>query len=383
MRGAMAVAGALLTSGAWAQDSCPVRDSWPVPAWPSNVAAVGQTRADQIQALEDFAFTLTGPDRERVGTRTDGVVIIHDGAIVYERYARGWTPEKRHLSWSVSKSFTNALTGIAVMKGVLGLEDSVCQHLETGVSGPICDLKVQHLLEFGSGLDWMETYEGQSNQASSVLAMLYGQGRQHMARFVWSHAFRDPPGTSWAYSSGDTTLLMHVVGNALTRPPTDLGADFPWTELLNRIGAGDTAWERDAAGTFVGSSYVHATPRDLARLGFLYLNDGCWNGVRLLPPGWVGASVVPSSAFLTRRLYWEPGDVQGRQFWLNTPVPAAEIPTPWPDVPEDAYAMRGHWGQSVTIIPSLDLIVVRVADDRDGTFDFNRFLSLAIAVGRP
>lgn len=383
MRRLMGVATTILALQAGAQETCPPRETWPTQAWPSRVDAVATARSAEIQALESFAFSLSGNDAERIGTRTDGVVIIQNGAVVYERYARGWTPEKRHLSWSVSKSFTNALTGIAVGRGALTLEDSICDHLSPSPGGEVCGIQVKHLLEFGSGLDWTETYEGQSNQVSSVLAMLYGVGRGDMARFVWSHPFRHPPGTSWAYSSGDSTLLMHVVGEALLRHSPELGPRFPWGLLLDRIGAGGVAWERDAQGTYVGSSYVHATPRDLARFGFLYLNDGCWAGERLLPQGWVGSSVVPSASFLTQRLYWEPGDVEGWQFWLNTPVPQVDIPTPWPDVPTDAYAARGHWGQSVTIIPSLDLIVVRVADDRDGTFDFNRFVSLAIGVGRP
>jgi CubicO group peptidase (beta-lactamase class C family) len=83
-----------------------------------------------------------------------------------------------------------------------------------------------------------------------------------------------------------------------------------------------------------------------------------------------------------RPLATEPGDVQGRQLWLNRPVPEQNVPVPWPDVPQDAFAALGHWGQSITVIPSYDLVVVRTADDRDKTFELNRFLSLAIAVAR-
>ena len=87
-------------------------------------------------------------------------------------------------------------------------------------------------------------------------------------------------------------------------------------------------------------------------------------------------------AFKKKRIAAQPSDVYGRLFWLNRAVPEAGIPKPMPDVPDDAFAAQGHWGQSVTIIPSLDLVIVRFADDRDGAFDFNHFLKLAIAVGR-
>jgi CubicO group peptidase (beta-lactamase class C family) len=95
----------------------------------------------------------------------------------------------------------------------------------------------------------------------------------------------------------------------------------------------------------------------------------------------MAASVAVSEPLKGKRLDWDPGDVQGRQFWLNRRVPGFQDEKPWPSVPEDAYAMRGHWGQSVTIIPSLDLVVVRTADDRQpGVFKLDTFLARAIAL---
>ena len=124
-----------------------------------------------------------------------------------------------------------------------------------------------------------------------------------------------------------------------------------------------------------------ATPRDLARFGLLYASDGCWDGARLLPDGWVAASTAVSAPYRLRALDTAPGDgTQGRQWWLNQAVPEQNQPKPWPDVPDDAFAARGHWGQSITVIPSLDLVIVRAADDRVPGFDFNRFVSLAMKV---
>ncbi|XXF77991.1 serine hydrolase [Myxococcaceae bacterium GXIMD 01537] len=363
----------LAPAGARAADGCPERSRWPTKDWTAQ--PLPASRAQAVKAFEDYAFTLTGTDAERKGPRTDGVVIVHHGVVVYERYARGYEAGRRHLGWSMSKSAINALTAIAIDRKALALDDSICKYVKP-TRQEACAITVRHLLEFSSGLDWHETYEGQSNQHSSVLAMLYGEGQKDAVGFITSHALRDAPGTSWAYSSGDTTLLAGVLDAAL-KP--SVGKDWPWTLLLDVLGMGSAVWERDGKGVPVGSSYLYATPRDWAKLGFFFLNDGCWEDKRILPGGWVAESTTPSEALQKKPLYRDEGDVQGRQLWLNRKVPGVQDALPWPHVPEGAYALRGHWGQSVSVIPSMDLVVVRVSDDRDGTFELDTFLKLAMA----
>jgi CubicO group peptidase (beta-lactamase class C family) len=310
------------------------------------------------------------------------VIIVHQGAIFYERYARGFDASMVHYTWSVSKTVTNALTGIAVRLGHLAIGDSICDHL--GMSIPRqdhCNITVQNLLEFSSGLAWTETYEGQSNQASSVLAMLYGEGHDDMVNFILGHDTRAMPNTTYMYSSGDATLLAGVVDFAMRQHEDE---NYPWTYLFTPLGMDSAVFERDARNVFVGSSFFHATPRDMAKFGFFFLNDGCWDGRRILPEGWVHDSTSVSNVFRTGTLLdLGDDDEQGRQIWLNHPLPEQHITQPWPDVPEDAYAARGHWGQSITVVPSLDTVIVRVADDRDPPAGFfNGFVSRALAVVR-
>lgn len=365
----------LLTAPSQASAGCPEGATWPTQDWPTGALPTGREQA--LEAFEDYAFTLEGEDAERKGIRTDGVLIIHKGRLVYERYARGWSASRRHLGWSMSKSVTNAFTGLAVAHGVLTVEDSICKHVKVA-NEAVCAIKVRDLLEFASGLDWKESYEGGPLQSSSVLGMLYGEGRSDVVRFITSHVLRDAPGTSWMYSSGDSTLLAGVVGAAM-KPK--LGEGWEWKLLFEPVGVRSAVFERDSQGVLVGSSLMHARPRDWAKLGYFFLNDGCWEGQRLLPEGWMARSVTVSEPLKRKRIDWDPGDVQGRQFWLNRRVPGFQDEKPWPDVPEDAYAMRGHWGQSVTIIPSLDMVVVRMADDRQsGVFKLNTLLARAIAL---
>ncbi|HEX5752938.1 MAG TPA: serine hydrolase [Archangium sp.] len=366
-----------LVSPARAAD-CPTPPTpWPTEEWPDARAEVAAARAAQIQALEDYAFTLQGEDKERKGVRTDGVVVIHKGRVVYERYGRGFDASKRHLAWSMSKSVTSALVGIAVKRGALSLDDSICEHVKASRQDN-CAITVRNLMEFASGLDWREDYEnGGTYQTSSVLAMLYGEGRRDMVSFITAHERSDPPGTSWRYSSGDATLLAGVLDAAL-KP--ELGRDWPWVLLLDKLGMKSATWERDGKGVVVGSSYLHATPRDLAKFGYFYLRNGCWAGEQILPEDWVARSTAVSEPI--QRKSYERGrdDVQGWQWWLNRPIPNVQTELPFPSVPEGAYAARGHWGQSISIIPSQELIVVRTADDRDGSFSLDTFLKLALAV---
>lgn len=370
-----------LSLRATAAEECPVDRTYPVDDWPSKVAETAQAKAAEIKSLEDYAFTLTGKDEERKGIRTDGLVIIKSGQLIYERYGRGFDAKKRHISWSVAKSFSGALAGLAVKGGYLSIDDSICKYFPK-TRQDNCGITVRHLLEFSSGLDWHEIYENKSNQASSVLAMLYGEGNADMAGFVANHPRRDPPGESWQYSTGEATLLAAVV-TAAVKPK--LGETFAWKMLFEPIGMKSAIFERDKAGNLIGGSWLYATPRDYARFGYLYLNDGCWNGTRLLPSDWVHNSTQVAPALRKKvTSEWGPGDVNGWQFWLNKIVAErGETKKPYPDLPDDTYHALGHWGQSITIIPSLDLVVVRTGDDREtGITDRNKLLKLAIAVGQ-
>ncbi len=359
--------------------TCPTRASWPTTDWPSAAAQTATTKAEAIAALETFAFTLTGTDDQRLGLRTDGLVIVKGGTIVYEKYARGYGPTNRHLSWSVAKSFSTALIGVAVNKGLLSVGDSLCKYIPTARS-ELCPITVQNLMEFGSGMHWQEGYENDPYQTSSVISMLFGVGHQDMVGFTLNERKDADAGTVWEYSTGEAIVVATIAQNAAA--PT-LGQDWMWTELFNKTGMNRVIFQGDTKGQPAGGSYIFATPRDFARFGYLYLNDGCWDGERLLPEGWVNSSTQISAPFASSADITEV-EPNGWMWWLNKPPPKIG-PKPWADVPDDAYAAEGHWGQFVVVVPSLDLVIVRTADDRDddaNPIDLNTLIKLSMAVAQ-
>ncbi|MCY1390848.1 6-aminohexanoate-dimer hydrolase [compost metagenome] len=344
-------------------------ETWPGEDWP--LALTSSSAA--LQALETYAF----PPRDeatRQGIRTDTLVVIHDGQLIYERYAGATTASTPHLSWSISKSLLATVMGVAFGQGLFQLSDPVARYYPAFGAHP--QVRVEDLLHWASGLDWQEEYE-YAPLHSSVVAMLYTRGQGDMAAFTTAHATYSAPGQSFRYSSGDSNVLSAALRGMLG---SSRYADFPWQALFEPLGIHSAVWETDASGTYVASSYAYMSARDLARVGLLMLRDGRWQQRQLLPANWVAFNRTP---FIHATL--EPGEAMpGGHWWLNKPPTAA--PRPWPDAPSETFAALGHWGQALYILPEEKLVVVRYADDRDGSFSHNELLKHAMAAfagGRP
>lgn len=345
---------------------------------------LGSARSEETSAsfrpLEEYNFSTYRDNRDRTGVRTDGVVVVHKGKIVYEKYARGYGRNSRHWTWSISKSVLSMLVGIAARDGSIKPSDSVCNWIEAGNRPDVpCSVTVLDLLEWSSGLDWNESYEGASDiSASSVAQMLYGDGRRDMGLFVLKHPSYAPPGARFRYSSGDTNALSRVMRSATK----SWSSDWPWKKLFNKIGLDGVVFERDASGTFVGSSAFYGTARELVAIGQLMMKRGEWNGEQVLPRDWIDFLLTPGRAAAR-----DPGQVDdrvypGRSWWLNRALDGRGRGLS--SAPEDTFMALGHWGQSIVVVPSEELIIVRLADDRDHSFDLDRHVRLALeAIGAP
>lgn len=282
-----------------------------------------------------FGDELGADELTALGTRA--VVVVADGEIVGERYADGFDEHTRQLGWSMSKSVANLLTGRLVQEGVVSLED---RGLRPEWTDARAEITVEDLLRMTSGLDWDETYD----LGTPITEMLYLQG--DMAGFAAGRPQSDPVGQRQQYSSGSTNILCSVL---LERAGG--GVELTDTLLFAPMGLSSAAWETDETGTPVCSSYLWATPRDWAALGQLALDDGQWNGERLLPEGWMQESTTARSAPES------DADAYGMSWWLNTRVDGS---LRFPELPADAYWMSGHDGQRVYVVPSADLVVVRM-----------------------
>lgn len=345
-------------------------ETWPGEQWAVQPSAPTSALAD----LERYAFP-PRDEQTRKGIRTDAVLVIRDGEIIYERYASPTTADTPHLTWSVSKSLMATVLGVAYGEGRFRLDDPVAKFYPPFSAHPA--IKVQDLLHWASGLDWQEDYE-YAPLDSSVVAMLYTRGRGDMARFTAEHDVASAPGTSYRYSSGDSTVLAAALKGMVG---DNAYADYPWHALFDPLAINSATWETDAAGTFVGSSYAYMTARDLARIGLLMQRGGRWQGRQLLPKAWIDFNLAP----FVQSAASPASEVPGGHWWLNRT--GTNQASPWPDAPPEAFAALGHWGQAMYVIPDAKLVIVRYADDRDGTYDHNQFLKLALAAfkqaGRP
>jgi CubicO group peptidase (beta-lactamase class C family) len=189
-----------------------------------------------------------------------------------------------------------------------------------------------------SGLTFREDYEDAGT--SHCLEMLFGSGAVDMAHYAASLPLAHPIDTVWNYASGTTNIISRAIGMVVGGGREGVSA-FLAEELFGPIGMTSAEPRFDDAGTWVGSSYLYATARDFARFGELYLRDGVWDGRRILPEGWVDLARTPLS------IDPEDGDGYGNQWWIT----GDDLGT---------FAAFGYEGQTVMVVPALDVVLVRL-----------------------
>lgn len=337
--------------------------------WPLGDAGVEGTppeilqEVDQaaLQAAFDDAFSEPDPQRLR---RTRAVAVAYRGHLVGERYAPGYGPETALMGWSMTKSLTNTLAGLAAAAGHLDVQAPADAPEWQEDGDERAAITLDQLLRMSSGLEFDETYAPGTN----ATIMLFDA--PNAAAFAADQPAIAPPEEVWYYSSGTSNLVSRIVRHRLEAAGEDY-LSYPRRALFNPLGMTSAVIEPDASGTFVGSSFSYATARDWARLGQLYLQDGVWNGERLLPEGWVTYTRAPTPK--------APKGRYGAHFWLNAGTSEDPSTRPWPELPADLFWMSGFEGQSVVIIPSRDVVIVRLGlSQRDSSWRLSSFLAAVL-----
>lgn len=302
-----------------------------LPLWPDGDRVETDPALDRVISDEGLA----GP-----GVRA--VVVVHRGKIVAERYGSGFSATTPLLGWSMTKTVTAGLIGLLVKDGRLGLEQSAGWPAAPGDGRE--RIRIADLLAMSSGLHFDEAY----GAVSDVTRMLYLES--DMAAFARAQPLDHPVGSVWSYSSGTAVILARLFQDAAG----EHALEFVRDRLFAPLGMQSATIETDARGTLVGSSYMYASTRDWARYGLFLLQQGVWNGQALLPAGYVKLMVTPVAA--------SGGQYGQGQVWLwgSDPTQPGENPDRQFDLPGDTFWMEGHDGQSIAIIPSEELVVVRL-----------------------
>ena len=298
---------------------------WPIESWARGELAPNP----RFERLADEMFHLSPAQGV-----TYALLVVQGGELVYERYDAGANPFSLQYSWSMAKSVTQALVGIMVRQGRLDLygpapvpewQNDARQHIT-----------LDQLLRMSSGLAFREDYV--DGQMSDVIPMLQFEGRHDTGAFAAAMSLAHAPDTVWSYSSGTTNIICRILKEAVGGGASGM-LRFMNDELFEPIGVRTATPKFDTSGTFIGSSFLLATPQDFARFGLLYLRGGTFDGREVLPAEWVDYARTPT--------HHTEEECYGAHWWMK------------PDRPEWFYC-SGYDGQRILCVPEKDLVLVRL-----------------------
>ena len=317
-------------------------DYWPTENWRTDSAANHGFDEAALAAIEDYAL--------REIPYLDSFLIIRDGYIVYENYFNDYDADMLHDVASVTKSWVSALVGIAQAQGALPdldatLSSLLPDHFTEDTFADKREITLRDLLMMRSGIEFDEfTLDTEG----------YGTGEelqsQELTAFGLSFPMAYAPGESWNYSSLDTQIISTIVQQAVGQPLHE----YIVPSLFDPMGIHDFEWLADATGTTVGGQQLSMTPRDMAKLGLLYLNNGFWDGEQLVPADWVELSLTPQGeAFYPPANQPAVIEWYGYLWWTWKPD--------W-NYGYRAFQAKGYGGQQILAYPELDMFIVTTAN---------------------
>lgn len=309
------------------------------------------SRAQPLPAQYNFAGDTRNVADFIARSQTTGLLVLHNGVMVHEEYHQGATATSRHTSWSLAKSFVAALVGIALQDGKIhSLDDHVVDYVPDYAGTAWADVTIRDLLRMASGIAFDERYDAHFSDIQRVFhrTFLFGMRIDDAVR---DYPRAAPPGTRFDYVSINTQVLANVLRHATGKPLDAYAAEKLWQPL----GMQDEAlWSVDIdndSGTEIAYCCLNTTLRDYAKLGQLYLRQGRWNGVQILPPGWVAESTRRTEPWLAPGSTF-PGRGYGYHWW----VPAEA---------DGEYFANGIWGQAIWVDERRNVVIVKTSVDPD------------------
>lgn len=295
-------------------------------------------------------------------SETRAVVILHGGIIVAERYAPGYGPDSKLISWSMAKSVTGTLIGFMVADGLLVLDDPAPVSEWANPGDGRRKITLRQLLQMSSGIDHTEMADDQKAiYEADTPRLLFLDGRENVARYAESRTPEADPGKKFEYS----TATSHILADIMTRALTDSNdpvvrrnamLDYARGRLFEPLGMTSAVPEFDRNGTMLGGSMIHATARDWAKFGEFLRNNGSVRSAQLLPTTWTRFMKKPSANEAS----------YGAHLWLNRPKTGAGDQVLFPrKAPGDVFAALGHLGQFIVVSPQNKLVIVRLGKTQD------------------
>jgi CubicO group peptidase (beta-lactamase class C family) len=297
---------------------------------------------DRLEAALTHAIADTGPPYHR----TKAVAVMHDGKLIAEKYAAGYSADTPVLGFSMTKSVIGAFVGILVRQGKLTLDQRAPIEAWQDPADPRRAITIEQLLRQTSGLDLLQDNSGFDPTAQIMYSIRDKVGA------ITAAPLAAAPGTRWSYTDTNYLLLARIVRDAVGGTAEDV-LRFTRSELFAPVGMHHVTLDFDATGTPMGAAHMLASARDWARFGQLYLDDGIVGGRRLLPEGWVQQITTPTLA-----------TGYGAGIWTNRVpglVPGWGVPWGLSNAPSDAFFTRGFMGNFIVVIPSRRIVIVRLS----------------------
>ncbi|MBS1810129.1 MAG: serine hydrolase [Acidobacteria bacterium] len=337
----------------------PTTQAWPMGDQLPDSPLPKEINAAKVKQAIDAAF-------EPATGLTAAFVVTWKGRLIGERYGEGITAQTALESWSMGKSLTATLLGILIRQGVYSLQQPAPIPEWQGTGDPRAKIRIADILQMSSGIRIRAPQDPDYDPAPGYPDHLYlYTGGVNSFQYAATRPQQWPPGTVGRYRNTDPVLANYLVRLGVEKRGEEY-LSFPQRALFDKLGIRTMVMETDPFGNFLTQGYEFASARDWARLGNLYLQDGVWNGERILPKEFVKfvQTLAPAWKADGRPIY-------GGFFWINGD---GGFP-----VPKEAYHMAGAGGQTTLIIPSHDLVVVRLGHYKGsgpGTAAFKRALAL-------